>query len=62
MSLAKRIVIVILVLLMAVPGQLLAADGQQSGVGAVDYGVLWLYIAGTILLGYFISKRKKSRE
>ena len=62
MSLAKRIVIVILVLLMAVPGQLLAADGQQSGVGAVDYGVLGLYIAGTILLGYFISKRQKSRE
>ena len=48
MNLARRIEIVIVVLLLAIPGQLLAADGQHSGVGAADYGVLGLYILSLI--------------
>ncbi len=48
--------------LLSLPAILLADDSQQSGVGAIDYGVLGLYILGTIYLGYFISKRQKSRE
>ena len=62
MNRAKQIVIVVLVLLLTTPGKLLATGGQQSGIGVADYGVLGLYILGTIFLGYFISKRQKSRE
>lgn len=46
---------------LALPGMLLADESQRGGVGAVDYGVLGIYILGTIYLGYFISKRQKSR-
>ena len=42
------------------PSLLLASE--SGGVGAIDYGVLGLYILGTIFLGYFISKKKQSRS
>ena len=42
------------------PSLLLASE--SGGVGAIDYGVLGLYILGTIFLGYFISKKQQSRS
>ena len=62
MKAITRYLFLTLLTLLALPGGLLADESQRGGVGVVDYGVLGLYVLGTIFLGYFISKRQKSRE
>ena len=47
-------------------GLLAAADTAEAatakGVHSLDFVVLGLYVIGTIYLGYYISKRQKSRD
>ena len=62
MKALMRYLALTLLTVLVLPGVLLADGGQRGGVGIVDYGVLGLYVLGTIFLGYFISKRQKSRE
>ena len=62
MKAITRYLFLTLLTVLVSPGGLLADESQRGGVGVVDYGVLGLYVLGTIFLGYFISKRQKSRE
>ena len=55
MKAITRYLFLTLLTVLVSPGGLLADESQRGGVGVVDYGVLGLYVLGTIFLGYFIS-------